>query len=130
MPSAPVAQSVSASPRLRLARAALAAALALPEVVDGDAGPHGLRVTAEPPAGRLRGVSVIAEANGRYAVDLCLVAAVVPLVALGEQIRHRVQASARRYGLAEQLGEVNVEFARVLLPGEAATDALHEESGR
>lgn len=125
MPPAPVAwpHPVAVSPRLRLARVALGAALVVPDVLGAEAGPQGMRVTADPPAGLIRGVSVIAQADGRYAVDLCLVASVVPLVALGEQVRRRVQASARRDGLADQLGTVNVEFARLLMPEEARRES-------
>jgi hypothetical protein len=106
------------SPRVRLARFALEAALAAPNVVAAEAGLHGMRVTADPPGGVLRGVSVISVGGGRYAVDLCLVACVAPLVPLGEEVRRRVQASAQRNGLAEQLSTVSVEFARVLTPAE------------
>ena len=124
MPPAPLAPplQVSASPRGRLARLALDAALAVPDVLGAEAGVHGVHVTADPPAGLLRGVSVIAQADGRYAVDLRLVARIVPLVALGEAVRRRVHASARRGGLADRLGTVNVEFARLLTPEEVLRD--------
>ena len=118
MPPRPRRQT-RASARVRLARLALDAALVVPDVLAAEAGVHGVRVTADPPAGLLRGVSVIAQADGRYAVDLRLVARMVPLVALGEEVRRRVQASAGRDGLADRLGSVNVEFARVLAPDEA-----------
>jgi hypothetical protein len=110
---------VSASPRVRLARLARDAALAVPGVLGAEAGSHGVHVTADPPAGLLHGVSVVAQADGRYEVALRLVARVVPLVALSEEVRHRVQASARRVGLADRLGIVNVEFARLLTPEDA-----------
>ncbi len=112
------------SPRVRLARLALEAALAAPNVVAAEAGLHGMRVTADPPGGVLRGVSVISEGGGRYAVDLCLVACVAPLVPLGEEVRRRVQASAQRNGLADQLGTVSVEFAGVLTPAEVRETEL------
>ena len=121
MPPAPLAPPLQsrASDRVRLARLALDAALVVPDVLGAEAGVHGVRVTADPPAGPLRGVSVIAQADGRYAVDLRLVARIVPLVTLGEEVRRRVQASALRDGLADRLGTVNVEFARLLTPDEA-----------
>jgi hypothetical protein len=122
MPSPPVVHSTlpsAASPRVRLARLALEAALAAPNVVAAEAGLQGMRVTADPAGGVLRGVSVISEGGGRYGVDLCLVACVAPLVPLGDEVRRRVQASAQRNGLADQLGSVNVEFARLLTPAEA-----------
>jgi hypothetical protein len=109
----PTAPSVG-SPRVRLARLALEAALAVPNVVAAEAGLHGTLVIADPAGGVLRGVSVTADGGGRYAVDLCLVACLAPLVPLGEEVRRRVQASAQRNGLADQLSTVSVEFARVL----------------
>lgn len=119
MPSpSPAPATAGATRRVALARLALDAALAVPDVVAGDAGMHGLRVTADPRAGLLRGVSVTAERDGRYAVDLRLVARLAPLVALGEAVRRRVQDSARRQGFADQLGGVNVEFARIAEPGD------------
>jgi hypothetical protein len=113
------AEVVGSSPRVALARLALQAALAVPGVVAGDAGPHGLRVTAEPSGGFLVGVSVTAESDGRYAVDLRLVARLAPLMPLGETVRRRVHEGARRLDLADRLGTVNVEFASVIDPFEA-----------
>jgi hypothetical protein len=118
-----------ASDRVRLARLALDAALVVPDVLGAEAGLHGVHVTADPPAGPLRGVSVIAQSDGRYAVDLRLVAGVVPLVALGEEVRRRVQASAGRGGLADRLGTVNVEFARLLTPEEARREIEDARGG-
>ena len=117
MPSASAASQLALSAdssRVRLARLALEAALAVPNVVAAEAGLHGMRVIADPPGGVLRGVSVTADGGGRYAVDLCLVACLAPLVPLGEEVRRRVQAGAQRNGLADQLSTVSVEFARVL----------------
>jgi hypothetical protein len=111
-------ETVGSSPRAALARLALQAALAVPDVVAGDAGPHGLRVTSDPPGGLLVGVSVTAEPDGRYAVDLCLAARLAPLMPLGEAVRRRVHESARRLDLADLLGSVNVEFASVVDPSE------------
>jgi hypothetical protein len=118
VPAPPLQLSVS--PRVRLAGVALRAALAVPDVLGAEAGAHGLCVTADPRAGLLRGVSVVAEGEGRYAVDLRLSARFVPLLPLADEVRDRVRAGARRDGLAEQLGSVNVEFARLLTAAEAA----------
>ncbi|MGZ6589085.1 MAG: hypothetical protein ACXVHX_33020 [Solirubrobacteraceae bacterium] len=121
MPSASAASQLALSadsPRVRLARLALEAALAVPNVVAAEGGLHGMRVMTDPAGGVLRGVSVTADGGGRYAVDLCLVACLAPLVPLGEEVRRRVQASAQRNGLAGQLSTVSVEFARVLTPAE------------
>jgi hypothetical protein len=126
MPSAGPAPSTAsaASPRIALARVALEAALAAPNVVAGDPGIHGLRVTADPGAGLLRGVSVTAERDGRYSVDLALVARMTPLLPLGETVRQRVFASARRQGFAGDLAAVNVEFVRLLAAGDDRPAAL------
>ena len=131
MPPAALAPPLQSrgSDRVRLARLALDAALVVPDVLGAEAGVHGVRVTADPPAGPLRGVSVIAQADGRYAVDLRLVARIVPLVTLGEEVRRRVQASALRDGLADRLGTVNVEFARLLTPEEARRDLEDARGG-
>lgn len=101
---------VTASPRVRLARLALETALSVPGVVAGDPGPGRLRVTADGPAELLRGVSVTAEPGGSYAVDLCLIAGLVPLEALADEVRRKVRSKVRRARLTEQLGPVNVEF--------------------
>jgi hypothetical protein len=59
-------------------------------------------------------VAVIAQPDGRYEIDLCLVAEIVPLLTLGEEVRARLQARAARQRLASQIGSVRVHFARVL----------------
>ena len=71
--------------RVRVARTALEAALQAPGVLGSDPGPSRLRVTADPPADPLVGVSATAEADGRYALDFSLVADMVPLPALAER---------------------------------------------
>src|SRR3954449_8112305 len=134
MPSAAASSSTGsiASPRVVLARLALEAALAVPGVVAGEAGRHNLRVTVVSAGIPLRGVSVTAERGGRYAVDLCLVARMTPLIPLADAVRRRVIASAARQGLADQLGTIDVEFAQVLAPGEdrpAAGGALTPRAG-
>jgi len=108
-----------------LARLALEAALDVPGVVGAEAGADGVRVTADPPAGMLHGVSVIAEGNGRYAVDLRLVVTMVPLHPLADEVRRRVAARAKRKGLADHLGTLGVEFARLLTPEEALLEAAN-----
>ena len=103
----------AASDRVRLARVALAAALALPEVIRGDAGPDGQRVTADT-TGMLIGVMAIAQADGRYSIDLRLVARMVPLLPLADAVRARVHRAAARAEFDVLLGEVNVEFSDLL----------------
>jgi hypothetical protein len=115
---------VGDSARMRLARLALAAAQKLPAVVGVDAGPAGLCLTADPPGDVLRGVSVIAQADGRYEVDLCLNAKLVPLGPLGAAVVDAVRGRVKREGLELLLGEVNVEFADVLTDAEIAAEQV------
>jgi hypothetical protein len=110
------------SDRVRLARVALKAAVASADVVRGDAGVGVPRVTRDA-VGLLVGVTAIAQADGRYEVDLRLVARLVPLAALGAQVRERVTAAARRGGLDDQLGNVNVEFVDLQTADDTVADA-------
>jgi hypothetical protein len=86
-----------------------------------------LRVTADPPAGPLIGVSATAQADGRYAVDLSLVADMVPLHELAEQVRERVLKRTRGERLEEALGSINVEFAYMVTREELAAAAAEKE---
>ncbi len=92
---------------------ALASALAVPDVVRAEAGPGVPRLTAGGPE-LLIGVSATAQADGRYAIDLRLIARLAPLRPLADHVREGVQAAAARAGLAAALGSVDVEFADVL----------------
>jgi hypothetical protein len=125
-PVAPPPQ-VGDSPRVRLAQIALDAALSVAGVQGTDAGPHGLCATSDAVAGTLTGVAVIAQADGRYSVELCLVAGIVPLLELADEVRRRVRARAQREGVAEFLGELNVEFTRVMSAAEIAEEAAARE---
>lgn len=113
--------------RVRVARTALEAALQAPGVLGSDPGPSRLRVTADPPADPLVGVSATAEADGRYAVDFSLVADMVPLPALADEVRERVRKRARGERLEELLGSINVEFAYVVTREELAAAAAERE---
>lgn len=113
--------------RVRVARTALQAALQAPGVVGSDPGPSRLRVTADPPADLLVGVSATAQADGRYAVDLSLVADMVPLPALAEEVRERVRKRTRGERLEELLGSINVEFAYVVTKEELAAAVAEGE---
>lgn len=121
-PAPPLAVGIP-SPRVRLARLALDAALAISDIVRSDAGMHGLRVTIDPPAGLLRGVSVTAQDDGRYVVDLGLVARMVPLLPLGDEVRRRVESRAALEGLRDNVGAMNVEFADLAIREEAGATA-------
>jgi hypothetical protein len=89
---------VSESERLRLARLARDAALAVPGVQDTDGGPLGLIGTA---AGdeRVPGVTCTPLADGGYDVLLRLVCALAPLPALVAQVREAVLRLASDTGL-------------------------------
>lgn len=127
MPPVPPTQVGDAS-RVALARLALDVVSRVPGVAGTDAGPGGLCVTADPPSGVLRGVSVVAQPDGRYEVDLCLVARMVPLLSLGEEIRRQLRARAVREGLADELGTVNVEFSRALGAGEIMVEVVDPDA--
>jgi uncharacterized alkaline shock family protein YloU len=118
---------VGESVRVRVARAALEAALAMPGVLGSDAGPSRGRVTADPDSGPLIGVLVTAQSDGRYAVDLSLVADMVPLPALAEKVRAHVRKRVDREQLGTVLGAVNVEFASVVTAEEFAVTAAEQQ---
>ena len=103
----------SSSDRVRLARVALESALAVPGVVRGEPGPRVARVTADG-SELLSGVSAIAQSDGRYEIDLRLVARLVPLSPLADNVRAHVHAAAARAVLATTLGSVDIEFADVV----------------
>jgi len=126
-PRMPTSQ-VGDSPRVRFAHLALHAALNVAAVHGADAGANRLCLTSDPPRGTLRGVSVIAQPRGRYSVDLCLVAGIVPLIELAAEVRRRVRARVEREGLGDQLGDVNVQFSEVLSAAELAEQAAREHA--
>jgi hypothetical protein len=107
---------VRTSERMELAAHALAAALSTPGVVAAHAGPNASAVTAHP-SGPLRGVVVAAMAGGRYTVNLYLIARPVPLHALGDAVRARIERRLRATGLADLLGPVSVRFEDVAEEG-------------
>jgi hypothetical protein len=111
--AAPPAPTLSA--RQLLARTALSAALAVDGVAGATAGR--LRTHVTPAGGELlQGITVAATGDGRFGVDLFLVARPVPLHALAERVRDRVRRAARIAGLDAQLGPVNVAFEDVEEP--------------
>jgi hypothetical protein len=101
---------------MELAALALEAALGTPGVIAGHAGPNASAVTACP-SGLLRGVVVAAVAGGRYTVDVHLIARPVPLHALGDAVRARIERRSRAAGLAEIVGMVSVSFEDVVEDG-------------
>lgn len=117
----------AASDRVRLARLALEAALTVPDVFRGNAGSGVRRVTACT-SGVLVGVAATAQADGRYSIDLRLVARPVPLRPLADEVRGRVQRAAARVGLDRLLGEVNVEFSDLMTSPLTHSATGHESS--
>lgn len=101
------------SERERLATVALQAARATAGVAGSGAGPAGLNRTRVGSA-VLDGVAVIAEREGRFSVELSLVALPVPLHPLAAAVRVRLSNAAVAAGLEAQLGTIDVEFTDVV----------------
>ena len=96
-------------------------------MLGSDSGPSGARVTADPVSGALIGVLATAQSDGRYAVDLSLVADMVPLPALAEKVRAHVRKRVDGEQLGTVLGAVNVEFAYVVTEEEFAMTAAEQQ---
>ena len=105
------------SARVRLGRLALEAAVAVPGVVRGHAGRMGLAFTNDG-GERLEGVVATALPDGRIGLELHLEAELVPLLALGDEVRAAVSARA---GAADPIGPVDVRFEDVSEPQAAPT---------
>jgi hypothetical protein len=106
---------LASTPRSRLARVALDAATALPEVATGVRGAR--RVWATLDGGELlEGVVATARPDARYDVELHLVAQwpFGSLFALADKVRGRVQRAVARADLDGILGQVTVAFEDVL----------------
>ncbi len=95
------------SERFRLARLARDASLRVSGVVGADPGPTGSFVTVSG-GERLDGVMCVATGSGGYEVSLRLVCGLVPLPALGEQVKAAVQRTAGRAGIALESVSVHV----------------------
>jgi hypothetical protein len=95
------------TPRVRLARLALESALAVEGVAGLHAGPGATRVTSDG-GERLPGVVATALPDGTYALSLHLVAQLVPLHPLAEEVRSRVTRAAGTAGLGGALGPIDI----------------------
>ena len=104
------------SERVRFARRALTAALGVPGVLGADSGPNGTFVTEASPGERLPGVSCVAAPGGGYDVALQLIAGLVALHPLGEEVRAAVMRAAVTVGVPAR--SVSVHFAEVAATGE------------
>lgn len=110
------APGAAVSPRVELAGVALRAALAVDGVVAAHPGPRGTHVTQDRET-RLPGVVAAAERGGRYSVDLCLTARLVPLRELGQRVAERVRRDVEAAGMSNRLGAVRVTIADVEAEG-------------
>ena len=108
----PPAAPLGVSARVELARVALRAATAVDGVVAGNPGETGAYVTQDGET-RLPGVIAAAERGGRYSVDLCLTAGLVPLRELGERVAERVRKDVEVAGMSDRLGALHVTIADV-----------------
>ncbi len=95
------------SERFRLARLARDAALRVSGVVGTDTGPMDLFISVGG-GERLEGVICAATRSGGYEVSLRLVCELVPLVALGEQVKAAVKRTAAGAGISLDSVDVHV----------------------
>jgi hypothetical protein len=86
---------VGASDRLRLARAARAAMLAVPGVITADSGPAGLHVTTAS-GERLEGIICAATSDGGYDISVRLIADLVALPDLSDRVTAAINRAAAR----------------------------------
>ena len=105
---------MASSPRSRLARVALDAATAMPQVAVGVRGAQRVWATADDRE-ILDGVVATARPDARFDVELHLVTQwpFESLFALADQVRRRVQRAAARADLDGMLGQVTVAFEDV-----------------
>lgn len=108
--------------RMRLARAALEAALSVDGVIRPDTGPADL-LASHGGGERVPGAVASAGARGRVDVDLHLVVRAVPLEELAQRIRALVRHRADAASLGAALGAVNVRFADVETEADAGAGA-------
>jgi hypothetical protein len=108
----------ASSPRSRLARVALDAATALPEIAGGVRGAQRIWATADA-GGILEGVVAAARPDARFDVELHLVAQwpFESLFVLADHVRRQVQRATARADLDGMLGPVTVAFEDVLVAG-------------
>ena len=99
------------SDRVRLAHAALAAALSVPGVLGSEPSPDGTMVVETADGERLQGVSCVAAPVEGYDVSLRLVGGLVALYPLGAHVRTAVMRAAGIAGVPVQ--NVSVHFAGV-----------------
>jgi hypothetical protein len=104
------------SDRVRLTREAREAALRVPGVVGTDTGPTGLYLTTAR-GERFEGIICAATSDGGYDISMRLIADMVSLPDLSEQVTAAIGSTATRVGVPCR--SVSVHFADVLAIGEA-----------
>jgi hypothetical protein len=107
-------EPVHSSDRLRLARAARAATLAVAGVVATDAGPAGLHATTARDE-RLEGIICAANRDGGYDISVRLIAGMVPLPDLSDRVTAAIHRAAVRVGVP--CSAIAVHFADVVESG-------------
>lgn len=103
---------ISTSRAAKVARLARDAARSFDEVVDATSGRG--RWATPGRDGAVEGAIAVARPDGRFDVELHLVARPVPLHPLGERIRERLERDARNAGVAELVGPVDIAFEDVV----------------
>jgi hypothetical protein len=104
----------SPSDRVRLAQVAREVALAAAGVADLDAGPAGTFCTAGA-AHRVAGVTCTASPDGGFDLSLRLVCELVPLHAVANRVRRRIQTAAGHQQL--EVASITILIANVVEPG-------------
>lgn len=99
------------SDRVRLARAARAAALRVPGVVATDTGPMGLHLTSAD-GERLEGIICAATNDGGYDISVRLTVALVPLPDLSAAVAAAIERAAGRVEVP--CSSISVHFADVV----------------
>lgn len=113
-PARPVA---GASPRVLLARLVWTRALAAEGVAAGDPGPSGVWQTADGDD-VLQGVLVVARPDGRFDVELHLVAGwpTPPLHEVSAAIREDLRSAAGGSEVQKRLGDLSISFGDLQVP--------------
>lgn len=104
------------SDRVRLTRAAREATLRVPGVVATDTGPMGLYVTVVG-GERLEGIICAAANDSGYDISVRVIAGLVSLPDLSDQITAAITRAAGRVGVSCR--SVSIHFADLLAPGAA-----------
>lgn len=114
--TAPRPSTGQSTPRAALARLVHEVALGARGVVALD-DRRPLASTAGEGGERVRGVWCVAEPSGRYEVHIYITVHPVSIPALTERIRQGVRDAARRQGLTEEVGAIEVVVVDIVTEG-------------